>query len=62
MKTSSRILILLFMMGFCLINNLIAQTIDPEINKEAPRIIPPPPNAAASTKFAGVDVLLIQGW
>ena len=39
----------------------LAQGIDPSINKDAPRIIPPPPNASALTKFSGVDVSLNTG-
>src|SRR6185503_2398419 len=37
------------------------QQIDPQINKDAPRIIPSTPNAAALTKYSGVDVALNTG-
>lgn len=38
-----------------------SQQIDPQINKDAPRLIPSTPNAAALTKYSGIDVALNTG-
>lgn len=55
-----KIRIFLLLLTFSI--HLVATSqIDPEKNRVAPRVIPPPPNASALTKYSGVDVALSSG-